>query len=260
MREKILKEHKKHGQISLYKHSGKVMLFPCHWHDEYELIYFYKNSAVLKIESQSFEMKEGTFALFNPGELHTVSSKKGTESGIYALVFKLNDVYDNFHNIFEENDLCKNIFDTYFKENHSHLQLKSQLYHLLFTLKTKTFQNSNENIKAVLSYIEDNFSEKLTVEILASEAKLSKYHFIRVFKAYTDTTPIKHLNEVRISKAKELIFTENIDVTNTALQVGFDNVSYFIKMFKKICGVTPLKYQRAIRMADLKTQGTVRNH
>lgn len=242
MREKILKEHKKHGHISIYKHFGRGMLFPCHWHDEFELIYFYKGTSVLRIENNSFEMREGSFALFNPGELHTVSSKKGAESGIYALVFKLSDVYDNFHNILSENELCKEIFQTYFKENHSYLELKSQIYNLLFSLKPKDTENSNESIKAVLSYIEDNFSEKLTVENLADVAMLSKYHFIRVFKAYTDTTPIQYLNEVRIAKAKELLMQNKTDITGTALMVGFDNISYFIKVFKEICGVTPLKF------------------
>jgi transcriptional regulator GlxA family with amidase domain len=111
-------------------------------------------------------------------------------------------------------------------------------------LKSKSTENSNESIKAVLLFIEDNFSEKLTIEDLAKTAKLSKYHFIRVFKAYTDTTPIEYLKEVRISKAKELLKQNKTDITNTALMVGFDNISYFIKVFKEICGVTPLKFSK----------------
>lgn len=245
MREKILKEHKNHGQVALYNHYGKGMLFPCHWHDEYELIFFYKNSAVLRIENQSFEMKEGCFALFNPGEIHTVSAKPKTESGIYALVFRLSDVFDNFNNFFEETELTEQIFDTYFKEKHSPLALKSQIYHLLSHLQIKNAVNSplqNENIKNVLSFMENNYNEKISVEDLAREAKLSKYHFIRVFKAYTDVTPIKYINQIRIAKAKELMKAGNTDITNTALQVGFDNISYFIKVFKELCGVTPLKF------------------
>ena len=249
MREKIFKEHAHHGQISLYKHDGKGSMFHYHWHDEYELLYFYKNSAILKIENQSFEMNATACAIINPGELHSVTSKKNTDCGLYALVFNLPDVFESFQNILSDNEVAIKIFNTYLAENHSHLDIKSQIYHLLHALekenKIKTALNSpthNENIKTVLSYIENNYHKKITIDDLAAEAKISKYHFIRVFKSYTDMSPIKYLVSIRISKAKDILKAGNADITNTALQVGFDNISYFIKVFKEICGVTPLRF------------------
>lgn len=249
MREKIFREQAKHGQMSLYKHEGKGSMFNCHWHDEYELIYFYKNSAVLRIENQSFEMAKGTTAIINPGELHSASSYKNQECGLYAIVFKLSDILQNYNNILINNALTINIFNTILKENNSHLEIKSQIYNLLYNLEInngiKTSinpQGLNVNIKNVISYIEDNFAQKITLDDLSKQARLSKYHFIRIFKVYTDVTPIRYINQIRISKAKELLKAGNTDITNTALQVGFDNISYFIKVFKEICGVTPLKY------------------
>lgn len=249
MREKTFKEHAKHGQISLYKHDGKGSMFNYHWHDEYEFLYFYKNSAILKIENHSFEMPAGTCAIINPGELHSVTSKKTTDCGLYALVFNMPDVFESFQNILSDNEVAIKIFSTYLTENHSHLDLKSQIYHLLHALekenKIKPPLNSpthNENIKTVLSFIENNYHTKITIDDLAEQANISKYHFIRVFKSYTDMSPIKYLVSIRISKAKDILKAGNADITNTALQVGFDNISYFIKVFKETCGVTPLKY------------------
>ena len=253
MREKILKEVAKHGEMSLYKHEGSGLLFHYHWHDEYELLYFNKSTALLKLENKSFEMSAGTCAIINPGELHSVSSKKGAECGVIALVFKLLDVFENYENFFDENPLPIAIFETYQKTINPTLSIKSQIYNLLYQLqvqnKIKTAINApsqQSNIKKVLSFMENNYSENSSIAQLAKEAGLSKYHFIRVFKSYTDQTPIKYLNQIRITKAKELFKTGNTDVTNTAMQVGFENISYFIKVFKEINGVTPLKYMKSM--------------
>jgi len=254
MREKIFKENAEHGQIAFYKHSGLGSMFNCHWHEEYELIYCFKNCASLRIESQSYKMYEGDSFIINPGELHSVSSTKGAECGVYAMVIRLNDVLVDFQNKLDEKGLAAKIFETYLNDSNALLLIKSQIYQLLYVLQTQDKSTSRENyllqnvnMKSVLTYLDDYYSEKVTLESLAKQAKLSKYHFIRSFKAYTGVTPIKYLNQIRITKAIEILKSGNTDMTHTAMQVGFDSISYFIKVFKETCGTTPLKYQKKSR-------------
>ncbi|OJU10047.1 MAG: hypothetical protein BGN88_01825 [Clostridiales bacterium 43-6] len=265
MRERVYKERTDHGPISLYHHDSKGTIFPCHWHDEYELLYFHKNTAILKIENQSYVMPEGSVAIVNPGELHTVASFESSGCRLSALVCKLSDVQEHYINLQDDNSLIVRIFETYQTQKNSYLAVKGMIYQLFYHLQTedkvKPLVNSpaaNQNMKRVLTYMEENYFEAITLEDMARKARFSKYHFIRVFKQYTDNTPQKFLNEIRISKAKEILKTGSVDITNTALQVGFENVSYFIKVFKGITGQTPLKYQKKDRQESVDLQDSTR--
>lgn len=83
---------------------------------------------------------------------------------------------------------------------------------------------------------------KLTVDEMAQNAFISKYHFIRSFKAEVGLTPHQFQIQNRIRKAQRLIHkTETI--TEVALTTGFCDQSHFIKQFEKYIGLPPLTYK-----------------
>lgn len=83
---------------------------------------------------------------------------------------------------------------------------------------------------------------KLTVDEMAQNAFISKYHFIRSFKAEVGLTPHQFQIQNRIRKAQRLIHkTETI--TEAALTTGFCDQSHFIKQFEKYVGLPPLTYK-----------------
>ena len=83
---------------------------------------------------------------------------------------------------------------------------------------------------------------KLSVEEMAQNAFLSKYHFIRSFKAEVGLTPHQFQIQNRIRKAQRLIHKADT-ITEVALTTGFCDQSHFIKQFEKYVGLPPLTYK-----------------
>ncbi|MDH4232774.1 MAG: helix-turn-helix domain-containing protein, partial [Nitrospirota bacterium] len=95
-------------------------------------------------------------------------------------------------------------------------------------------------------YIDSNLASAITLEQLACEAHLSKYHFCRLFKKHTGMSPKKFLSARRIERAKKLLGNNGYsNVSLAASEVGFNDVNNFIKSFKKITGVTPSAFMRS---------------
>jgi AraC family transcriptional regulator len=99
-------------------------------------------------------------------------------------------------------------------------------------------------IDAALVYIRENYRCITGVDEIAAHAGMSKYYFLRVFKAHTGTGPYECLNNHRIDAAKRLLKEGGRKVGETALAVGFNDVNCFIRYFKKVTGVTPAVYQK----------------
>ena len=99
-------------------------------------------------------------------------------------------------------------------------------------------------LKDVYKYIENNYTRKLCLDETEKRARLSKYHFCRVFKTLTGQTVMKYVNNVRIEKAKELLRKSLFSITEICFQVGFANLSNFNRTFKKVSGMAPSEYRK----------------
>ena len=103
-----------------------------------------------------------------------------------------------------------------------------------------SFPQSNDML-AIISWTEENFSKKITLEEVAKQVGYSKHYLCRKFKNETGTTYLSYLNFLRISNAcKFLKAGQPIPVVSE--NCGFEDISYFTQLFKKIVGVTPKKY------------------
>lgn len=104
----------------------------------------------------------------------------------------------------------------------------------------------NEQVKQILSYINDHIAEPLTIDGLAEHFYLSSSYICRIFKGTTGTTINKYINARRITKAKSLLAT-GLDVSDVCFSCGFNDYSNFLKSFKRAVGISPKKYaQNAI--------------
>ncbi len=100
-----------------------------------------------------------------------------------------------------------------------------------------------------IRYIEENFSEKISLNMIAKEANLSKYHFCRLFFRHTGMTPLKFTTFMRMQRAKKLLKREDLTVSIIAMQVGFNDLGTFIRQFKKHTSVTPTVYKGSLKEA-----------
>ncbi len=103
--------------------------------------------------------------------------------------------------------------------------------------------NENALCANVRRYIEENFDKKLTLREIADVFFLSPAYLSAYFKEKTGVNLFDHLQEVRLSKAKELLKSSSLPVTEVSVRAGFSDYRYFCTAFKKDTGLTPLKYR-----------------
>lgn len=101
--------------------------------------------------------------------------------------------------------------------------------------------NEGQDHKMIIIYkfIMTNFKEQISVDDLASEVNMTKTSFCRFFKKRTKKSFIQYLNEIRIGYACKLLYTESYNISETAYESGFENISNFNKQFLKIKKQTP---------------------
>jgi AraC-like DNA-binding protein len=91
--------------------------------------------------------------------------------------------------------------------------------------------------------IDDRFGEPLDLDTLAAEARLSRFHFLRQFQREFQTTPHAYLQARRIERARHLLVSGNVSVTDVCYDVGFQSLGSFSTLFRRIVGQSPATYR-----------------
>ncbi|WP_167958445.1 helix-turn-helix domain-containing protein [Anaerosporobacter faecicola] len=99
-------------------------------------------------------------------------------------------------------------------------------------------------VKKLKERIDEQLQESISLEAFAEELKVNKYRLCREFSQFYHMPPLHYRNHMRIEKAKELLFTTNLTITEISLQLGIENVTHFINLFKKETGATPLVFRQ----------------
>lgn len=126
------------------------------------------------------------------------------------------------------------------------LSIWQELYNLCFHAVTTVSKSDSSKVllQASVDYIQQNFSEDLSLGMLAAQIGLSEGHYCRSFKAYTGSSPFTYLNKIRIIKSCELLTGTDKKITDIAVLCGFNNISYFNRIFVKFMGMTPSSYRQ----------------
>lgn len=283
----LLKENREHGDFlfplgyySMNYHDSSEML-DCHWHDEFEFLLITSGKAVFRVGDLEYVVKEGQALFIKSGELHSAYSDEG-KWGFSAIVFHPNllnsNPYDKIQNKYINeitNKQCvfstiisgvepweqellghlEKIIEIAVKKEYTYeLLIKSHLY-VIFSLLLRNAKIQPEHnltyksdrLKTAMQYIQSNYEKQIRISDLSQIVNMSEGHFCRYFKKIVTKTPIEYLNYVRIIKACELLKNTERKILDIAMEVGFNNFSYFINRFKKYMKVTPAEYRKKYR-------------
>ena len=102
-------------------------------------------------------------------------------------------------------------------------------------------------VRQALSYIDEHYSEAITVDELAKSCCVSKSHLQRAFRMGAGKTLVKVIQEKRTEKAKILLRSSNLAMIDVAVETGFNNRQHFTETFTKIVGISPSAYRKSKR-------------
>lgn len=103
---------------------------------------------------------------------------------------------------------------------------------------------THDRIRQVQEYLRNNLDTAFSVPELAAMAGLSTSHFSALFRAATETSVKDYLKRLRSARARELLLTTEMPVSQVAAAVGYDDALYFSRQFRAVNGVSPSDFRR----------------
>lgn len=264
-----------------YREKGQT-LFPPHFHEHMEILYFVHGEAEIECNSQVTHAKAGDLIILNSNDLHYGINLSGdllynaliadfsllqspspdaVETKFITPMTQNNVMFRNHITDDEELrgafELIKDEFCN--RELGYELAIKSSMYRMLTILFRKyvaeymplsVFNSRTKNLTRfapVFKYIEEHYLEELSVEQLARMANLSRFHFSRLFSELTNKTVTDYINQFRINKSEYLLRNTEMTISEVALAAGYNDISYFSRTFKKYKHVPPSSIRGSIK-------------
>jgi AraC-like DNA-binding protein len=148
--------------------------------------------------------------------------------------------------------------------NDSALEAQSRFYELMSLLFANTVALENASgekekaipyredfaIKRMISFIQKNFSEKITLDDIAYAGMVCKSKCCRIFKQSLRKSVFDYLLHFRIRQSLGLLTNETVSITEVAYASGFSTASYYGEMFKRLLGMSPGEYRRKFRAGE----------
>ncbi len=101
-----------------------------------------------------------------------------------------------------------------------------------------------EHLRRARDLMDRHYPRPLDLDALAREAGFSRYHFARAFKRAYGETPGAYLSRRRVERAKDLLRSANLTVSEICLLVGFSSLGSFSARFRELVGTSPTEYRR----------------
>jgi len=122
------------------------------------------------------------------------------------------------------------------------LMQTSQLYHT-DTFSTHTGNSEDRRLEELLTYMKSNLDLPLTLNDLAGHIHFTPEYLSRYFKKHTGKTIMRHLSELRIEKARELLMYTQYPISEICYMCGYSSLANFRKYFSKISGMSPTAFR-----------------
>ena len=254
--------------------------FMWHWHPEIEITYVQKGTMCYKVNHMVYHLKEGDIVFNNSGALHSGTMENQKDCAYIPVTFDSRLIYGFFQStvnskyvdpVIQDSMLpaiCIDQSEPWHKPFREYLlriidlhEKKPDFYELDITICLQSMwrlllehityepQASRENsleydrIKKILSYIEENYQNKITLNDIAGHIHLCESECTRLFKRHMNTTLFAFLQEYRIERSLEFL-QDDQPVSAVADKAGFSDPNYYSKVFAKIKGCSPREYRK----------------
>jgi len=235
--------------------------FPKHYHETYSIAMLIHGVKDFHTNTDGGILHKCNIATMNPYEVHYGHSVK--EEGWKQLVILFDE--HSTGKFAEENELkrktlefsesvkedtplrsniqniCMNVVtaETDLEKDHYLEMLMAEIYSNEKMINISSPYINKRGIGKTVSLMNDTPAAKLSLQELAETAGMSKFHYLRSFKAATGLTPHAYLNITRVEKARRYLITTDKSITEIAHECGFADQAHLTRAYKKIYGTTP---------------------
>lgn len=263
--------------ISSSRVKGYFSMPSRHFHDKYEIYYLRAGERYYFVKDKVFHIKKGHLVLIKEGELHKTTDAEKPDHERLLIYFRkpfietANKSTDRILNLLKGKSYCvmelslkerqevERIFSEMFQETEAQEEcfeicLQGLLMKLLVYIGRYIRQTDanvflstsprHEKISGIVKYINEHYSEELSIPGIARLFFISPYYLSRIFKETTGFTLLEYINTVRIRAAQELLLNKKFKVIEIAEKSGFGSVSQFNRVFRQIAGYSPLSYRK----------------
>ncbi len=241
-------------------------IFKLHTHECYEVYVFLSGDTDYIVEGTTYNLEPYDIIVLRPGEMHRAYHK--SQKKYTRIVFEVADEFFENNNcteyraVFNDREVGKknkipaefvktsglsDVVKRWFKYTEDGKNQDSaissavfiEILHIMNNIDALFDEEEGNNlISSVISYINRNFTGKITLEDLETEFFISKYHLCREFKRATGHTIVGYINNKRLTKVKEL-YKIGTSINKACTEAGFSSYSSFYKAYLKEFGVVP---------------------
>ena len=254
---------------------------PWHWHEELEFTHVVSGHTRLLTSENVYELKEGD-AFFTNTNVLTRTDNNTSGCVIESHIFNKVLLSGHYKSVFESAYLDPVLLDrnisaliisgntgtekrilTELKkltalqsEKNREFRIRnvlSEIWLLLLEVLQETEQKPaassvyQSRVMDMLSFIQEHYDEKLTLDQIAAAASLSRRECLRTFQNSIHESPFEYLLDYRVKRAQDLLAAETgeeLSITEIALRTGFSGSAYFSKIFRRLTGMTPSEYRK----------------
>ena len=257
--------------------------FMWHCHPEIEITYVKEGSMHYRINNRSFHLKEGDIIFCNSNALHSGEMENQEDCSYIPITFDPKLIYGFFQStictryvdpVIQNLAVCALHID-YSEKWHENFRdrmlevisldkKKPDFYELDISIRmqllwrllvehlphqpvsTTSDFTEYERIRRILSYIEQNYMNQITLDDISEHIHLCESECTRLFKRHMNTTLFSFLQEYRIERSLEYLNTKE-SISSIAEKTGFSDSNYYSKVFSKIKGCSPREYRKNLK-------------
>lgn len=239
-----------------------------HSHNFLEILCVQDGKGIINIEEKQFPIYTGDIVIYNAGVTHY--EKSSVESPIAASFIAFDNVQlkdmpkncilpEGKNCIFNTGRETKNLIEL-FKILRNEISVKDDFYVEIADNISRTILiyilriiNSNQNIakplyidksiEKVLEYIDDNYLDSISLDKIAQDCFINKYHLSHLFSEQVGITVGQYILNKKLEFAKTLLRETKSPINIISIKCGFNDISYFARTFKKHIKCTPVQYR-----------------
>ncbi|WP_040984347.1 AraC family ligand binding domain-containing protein [Oceanobacillus jeddahense] len=252
--------------VEAYRFKGITQKFPAHFHDYYVIGFIEEGERELICRGEEYVIQPGDVLIFNPYDTHSCEQVDGGTLDYRCINVNANVMKKAMFEMkgeevlprFKENVLYQSEVSSALKDIHVKILEKEEAFQkeelFLYLIEELIEINSDltipeeglessQKVQEISNYLEEHYTQKVSLQALSDLTGWSKYHLLRTFTRQKGISPYSYLETVRVNHAKKMLEQE-IKPIEVAFLTGFSDQSHLTRFFKSMIGLTPKQYMK----------------